>query len=377
MITVIKKQDRSNMKQTQKDNAPAVSFGGVSLSYGLMLAPMAGVSDHVFRKVCRQFGAEYTVTEMVSAKSLCYERKSHRAGVGENSRTAPLATVYADDIPMAVQLFGCEPSFMAEAASMIEAGNYAGCRSQVPPAAIDINMGCPVPKIVSNGEGSALMRQPVLAGEMVKAVHRAVRLPVTVKIRTGWDGEHINAVELAQRLEDSGASLICIHGRTRQQMYRPGVDLETMAKVKAAVRIPVIGNGGIESAEDALIMRKETGVDGLMIARGAMGNPWLFAEIRAALSGETYIPPTREEQIRMAVQQMRHRIEEKGERSGFAESKKQVAWYIREMRGAAEVRGKLMMASSPVEVEDLLMALMERQRDASSSAKGGQAVFSI
>lgn len=336
----------------------AFSIGEVKLRHGLMLAPLAGVSDHPFRRVCRAQGAEYTVSEMVSAKSLCYEKKSRRAATGDSSKTAPLAKVHADDVPMAIQIFGSEPEFMAEAATMLEDGSYAGCRSVARPAAIDINMGCPVHKIVSNGEGSALLRDIPLAARIVRAVCAAVSLPVTVKIRIGFDADSLCAVDMAQALEEAGAAAICVHGRTREQMYRPGVDLTQIAAVKAAVRIPVIGNGDIYTAADALRMKRETGCDGLMIARGAMGNPWLFAEITAALEGRDFVAPTMRERIETALTQMAQMIEEKGERVGFAESKKQMAWYIHGIRGAAEARGRMMTASTPQEVEDILRALI-------------------
>lgn len=339
-----------------KDNA--LTIGQISLRHGLMLAPLAGVSDHPFRRICRAQGAEFTVSEMVSAKSLCYEKKSRRASVGENSKSAPLAKVWADDVPMAVQLFGSEPEFMAEAAAMVAEGSYAGCTSEARPAAIDINMGCPVHKIVSNGEGSALLRDIPLAGRIVRAVCHAVDLPVTVKIRIGFDEDHLCAVEMAQELEAAGAAAICVHGRTREQMYRPGVNLEAIAAVKAVVSIPVIGNGDIMSATDALNMKKVTGCDGLMIARGAMGNPWLFAEIAAALEGKEFVPPTLEERIETAIGQMARMIEEKGERVGFAESKKQMAWYIHGVVGAAEARGRLMTAASKSEAEEIMRNLI-------------------
>ncbi len=342
----------------EQNKGAALCIGGVMLRHGLMLAPLAGVSDHPFRRICRAQGAEFTVSEMVSAKSLCYEKKSRRASVGENSKSAPLAKVWADDVPMAVQLFGSEPEFMAEAAAMVAEGSYAGCTSEVRPAAIDINMGCPVHKIVSNGEGSALLRDIPLAGRIVRAVCAAVDLPVTVKIRIGYDAEHICAVEMAKELEASGASAICVHGRTREQMYRPGVDLEAIAAVKAAVSVPVIGNGDIMSAADALTMKEKTCCDGLMIARGAMGNPWLFAEIAAAMEEREFVPPTLQERIETALSQMVRMIEEKGERVGFAESKKQMAWYIHGVTGAAEARGRLMTATSPSEVETVMRGLI-------------------
>lgn len=335
----------------------AFSIGSVALRHGLMLAPLAGVSDHPFRRVCRALGAEYTVSEMVSAKSLCYEKKSKKAQAGQ-SKTAPLAEVHADDVPMAVQIFGSEPEFMAEAAAMLAGGSYAGCRSAAAPAAIDINMGCPVHKIVSNGEGSALLCDIPLAGRIVRAVCAAQHLPVTVKIRVGFDSDSICAVEMARELEAAGAAAICVHGRTREQMYRPGVDLAQIAAVKAAVRIPVIGNGDIYTAEDALRMKRETNCDGLMIARGAMGNPWLFSEIVCALEGRAFTPPTMRERIETALSQMAQMIEEKGERVGFAESKKQMAWYIHGVKGAAEARGRMMTAQDADEVAEILRGLI-------------------
>lgn len=339
-------------------NKYAFAIGDVKLTYGLMLAPLAGVSDHPFRRVCRACGAEYTVSEMVSAKALCYEKRSRRAAVAEHSKTAPLAAVHEDDVPMAVQLFGSEPDFMAQAAAMIEEGSYAGCISRARPAAIDINMGCPVHKIVSNGEGSALLRDIPLAARIVRAVRAAVSIPVTVKIRIGFDANSICAVDMARELEAAGASAICVHGRTREQMYAPGVDLEAIAAVKQAVRIPVIGNGDIASAEDALRMKRLTGCDGLMIARGAMGNPWLFSDIIAALNGETPRPVTLTERIETALSQLRQMLLEKGERVGLAEGKKQMAWYIHGVAGAAEARGRIMNATTPEQIEGVMYELL-------------------
>lgn len=335
-------------------------IGNISLRHGLMLAPLAGVSDHPFRVICRRFGAEYTVSEMVSAQSLCYERRSKKASVGERSRTAPLACVHADDAPMAVQLFGHDPTFLADAAKMIEEGSYAGCLSRSAPAAIDLNMGCPVPKIVNNGEGSALLKDPVLAGTLVRAVKAAVHIPVTVKIRIGWDENTVNAVEMAKILEDSGADAICVHGRTRAQMYRPGVSLEQIAAVKAAVHIPVIGNGDIYCAADALHMKEQTNCDGMMIARGAMGNPWIFAEIAAALEGSAYTPPTLVEHLALAKEHMMLMISEKGETLGFAESKKQIAWYIHGIPGAAVTREQLMRSTNAEQALHILDTLQNR-----------------
>lgn len=332
-----------------------VKIGNITLSHGLALAPLAGVSDRPFRRVCRAMGAEYTVSEMVSAKALCYEQRGKKKTL---SVSGALASVQADENPMAVQLFGSEPEFMAEAARLITANEYVGCVSEVPPAAIDINMGCPVRKVAGNGEGSALMKNPKLAGEIVSAVVKATSLPVTVKIRAGWDADSINAPEMAKILEASGASMICVHGRTREQMYEPGVNREVIAQVKAAVSVPVFGNGDIYTAQDALSMMSETGCDGVMIARGAMGNPWLFAEIRAALAGESYALPSPRERFDVALAQVREMIAEKGERVGLAEAKKHLGWYCKGLNGAASARHSIMQAETYEELLQVVMGLL-------------------
>ncbi len=334
----------------------SIQIGNLTLRHGLLLAPMAGVTDRSFRLLCRRFGAEYLVSEMVSAKALCYEQRSRRkeSAIGG---TAPLAAITREESPMAVQLFGSEPDFLAEAASMLEHSSYRGCISELPPAAIDINMGCPVRKIVGNGEGSALMKDPALAEEIVSAVRRAVSLPVTVKIRAGWDSQSVNAPELAKRLEQAGADLICVHARTREQLYSPGIDLGVIRSVKKAVSIPVIGNGDIASAEDALRMMEETECDGVMIGRGAMGNPWLFAEIQAAMDGVPYVPPTVEERLCTAMEHLDSMLSHKGDRVGFAEAKKHMAWYLTGLRGAASARGAIMTARDADEIKEILAGL--------------------
>ncbi len=330
-----------------------LTFGNTVLQHGVMLAPMAGVTDTSFRLLCRRFGAEYTVSEMVSAKALCYEQRSHRKE-SVASCTAQLARITKEEAPMAVQLFGSEPEFMAEAARLLESGEYRGCASEVAPAAIDINMGCPVRKITGNGEGSALMKTPEVAEAIVRAVRSAVSLPVTVKIRAGWDAEHINAVELARRLEAAGADLICVHARTREQLYAPGIMPEVIAEVKAAVKIPVVGNGDIFSAEDALKMKKDTGCDGVMIGRGAMGHPWIFREIVDALEGKQTPAMSLDERLSVAAEHLDAMLADKGERTGVAEAKKHMAWYISGIPGAAAARGSVMTASSPEELRTVL-----------------------
>jgi nifR3 family TIM-barrel protein len=232
--------------------------------------------------------------------------------------------------------------------------------SEVPPSAIDINMGCPVKKVTGNGEGSALLKNPQLIGEIVTAVVKAVSIPVTVKIRAGWDSASINAPEVAKIIEASGASMLTVHARTREQMYEPGVDRSVITAVKNAVSIPVLGNGDIYTAADALSMMEETGCDGVMIARGAMGNPWVFSEICAALDGRDYTPPPMAERFEVALAQVREMIAEKGERVGVAEAKKHLSWYCHGIEGAASARGRLMQAASYDELAVILREMGAR-----------------
>ena len=342
---------------------PKLEIGSAVLPHGLCLAPLAGVSDRSFRRMARRFGAEYTVSEMVSAKALCYEQNSKKPVTASTVRTAPLAAVMAEEFPMAVQLFGAEPEFMARAARMLESGEYRGACGEIPPVAIDVNMGCPMAKIVSNGEGSALMKTPELAEEIVRAMVKAVKLPITVKIRAGWDAEHINAVEMARRLEQAGAAAICVHGRTRQQMYAPSADWDIIRQVRQAVSVPVIGNGDIFTAEDAVRMMRETGCQGVMIARGAQGNPWIFDEIRAALDGTPYTPPTVHERLSVAMEHAENIVREKGERVGVPESRKHMGWYVHGVRGAASARNRLMAAESLDDIRKIFEELGKNEEN--------------
>ncbi len=329
----------------------AFQIGNVTLRHGLLLAPMAGVTDYAFRALCIACGAEYTVSEMVSAKAMHYR----------DEKTALLARIRREELPMAVQLFGSEPAILSEAAVLLTEGSYRGCISESPPSAIDLNMGCPVRKVVSNGEGSALMKDPHKIYDIVRAVCRATALPVTVKIRAGWDAAHKNAVEVALAAEEAGAAALTVHGRTREQLYRPPVDYEIIARVKDALYIPVIANGGIFSAEDALRVRRITGCDGLMIARGAEGNPMIFSEIRAALEGKSYQNPSSHELLCIARKHVELLCRDKGENVGVREARKHLAWYVRGLRGAAAFRGKINSAATAEALFELLSLIEEEQ----------------
>ncbi len=334
----------------------SIKIGNCILKNGILLAPMAGFTDYSFRRICRECGAEYTVSEMVSAKALCYEQ----LGKKNDYKTAPLAAVKAEEKPMAIQLFGSEPQFVSEAAKMIENNDYKGCVSEIRPAAIDINMGCPMHKIVGNGEGSALMKNPKLAAKIVYETAKVLKhIPVTVKIRAGWDDTSKNAPEMAKMLEDAGASLICVHARTREQMYNPGIDASIIRKVKESVKIPVIGNGDIYNAIDAVNMIDQTGCDGIMIGRGALGNPFIFKEVSAYINSEKYNAPTLDEVIAMCLEHIKLIRNDKGEFTASAEIKKHAALYIKGIRSAAAIRDQIMKTHSTYEIESILFDLQE------------------
>ena len=310
----------------------------------IILAPMAGVTDYAFRKIAREHGADFCVSEMVSAKAMEFNDK----------KTGVLATVYEDDQPLSLQIFGHEPEVMANAAYVLSRGEYEHTKTKIPPVAIDINMGCPVKKIVSSGDGSALMRDPKLASKIIKACQKKSAVPVTVKFRAGWDFDSINCVEFAKMAEDSGASAITIHGRTRSQMYEPSANYNYIKSVKEAVKIPVIGNGDIYTASDAKRMLEETGVDSIMIGRGALGNPFIFSEIKAFLEGESYTSPTAREKIELALYHTKEMISDKGEAQAVPEARKHISWYLKGLRGGAPVRVKINHAEKYSEVEEIL-----------------------
>ena len=312
----------------------------------IILAPMAGVTDHAFREMCVRHGADFTFTEMVSAAAVHYGDK----------KTESLARIYKSDGPCSVQIFSSKPDYAREAARRLVALNYeAGSE----PFSVDINMGCPVKKIVSNGEGSALMREPALAREIVRSVKQAVDISVSVKIRAGWDMQSKNAPEFAKMLEDSGADFITVHGRTRSQMYSPGVDREIIAGVKRAVSIPVIANGDIFTPQDAKDMLDETGCDGIMIARGALGNPFIFDRIKRFLGGEEDKMPTAREVMLAAKEHLTLLCTLKGE-NAVREFRSHAGWYTKGMTGGAEARTRINRALCADEICSVLDELCEK-----------------
>lgn len=315
-------------------------IGNTRIENGLVLAPMAGITDISFRTICREFGASLTVSEMISAKGVYYNDK----------KTAALAASDKSEGAYSIQIFGSDPDIMLYSALKL---------SEITPNVkfIDINMGCPMPKITGNGDGSALMKDPMLAGRIVSVLATKCGLPVTVKMRTGWDKDNINAPYLAGICEQNGASMICVHGRTRDQLYRPPVDYNTISEVKKTVNIPVVANGGIYSAEDALKMLETTKCDGIAIAQGAMGNPWIFKEVACALNGKSYSLPEREEILSLAFEHVKSLCKDKGEYIGVREARKHLGWYIKGMPGAADARAKINQAETIETLANILIKL--------------------
>ena len=321
-----------------------LKIGNVTLPNNLILGPMAGVTDLPFRLLCKEQGAGLLCMEMVSAKAILYK----------NSNTEPLLTIDERENPVSLQLFGSDPEIVSSIAHSIE---------ERPFDILDINMGCPVPKIVNNGEGSALMKDPVLAGKIIEKTVKAIKKPVTVKIRKGFDDDHVNAVEMAHIAEECGAAAVAVHGRTREQYYSGKADWEIIRQVKEAVKIPVIGNGDLNSAEDVISMSNQTGCDGFMIARGAQGNPWIFRQILHYFeTGEKLEKPTLDEVADMILRQAKMMLEFKGEYIGIREIRKHAAWYT----GGYPNSSRLRESINGVETFDKLEELMDVWRSQTS-----------
>ena len=310
-----------------------LKIGNVELENRYILGPMAGVTDLPFRLICKEQGAGLLCMEMVSAKAIYYN----------NRNTESLLEIHPDETPVSLQLF--DPKIMSEMAKRIE---------ERPFAILDVNMGCPVPKIVRNGEGSALMKEPKLVYEIVSALVKAIDKPVTVKIRKGFDDDHVNAVEIAKIIEEAGAAAVAVHGRTREQYYSGKADWDIIRQVKEAVSIPVIGSGDVTSPQKAEELVRQTGCDGIMIARGAEGNPWIFSEmIHWEETGELPPRPDKDEIREMMLKHARLQLEYKGEFCGIREMRKHVAWYTKGLKGAARLREKVNAVESLEELENL------------------------
>ncbi|GAA0232347.1 tRNA dihydrouridine synthase DusB [Metaclostridioides mangenotii] len=319
-----------------------MKIGNVELGGRVFLAPMAGVTDLAFRLICKEKGCDLLYTEMINAKALCYD----------DDKTKKMLNIREEEHPVSVQIFGSDPNYMGRAADIL---------NEYPNEILDINMGCPAPKVIKNGDGSALMRNPKLAGEVLKAVVKNSIKPVTLKIRKGWDDNSINALEIAKIAEDAGISAIAVHGRTREQYYSGVADWDIIKQVKEAVGVPVIGNGDVFDIKSAIKMLDKTGCDAIMIGRGSQGNPWIFSQINSYLENGIAIPePSAEEKIHTAIKHLNLALEEDGEYVAVREMRKHIAWYLKGLKNSARLRDEINKIES---YDDVVLKLQRYLED--------------
>jgi len=318
-----------------------LKIGGLELRHNVFLAPMAGVTDLPFRLICKELGSELLYTEMINAKALCYE----------DEKTRSMTRIEKQEHPVALQIFGHEPEFIAEAASILNDNENE---------ILDINMGCPAPKVVKNGDGSALMKNPELAGRIMEAAVKASKKPVTVKIRAGWDKDSINAVEMARIAQSCGISAIAVHARTTEQYYSGSADWSVIKAVKDSVSIPVIGNGDVQCAQGALNMLEKTGCDAVMIGRGAQGNPWIFNEVYRYLEyGEQVMEPPAAQKIETVLRHLELAVRIKGMHTGIVEMRKHIGWYLKGMKGSSKIKNEINTLYRLEEIKNILLCYKE------------------